>query len=258
MHITLTDRIAVVTGGSKGLGYAIAQRYAQCGASVVIAARGEDALRQAQDRISRDTGARIVSVACDIATMDGVQKLYDAAMDSFGRVDIVVNNAGESRAQAFAQVCDAVWQEDLDQKLFAAIRLSRLVWPQMTVRRWGRIINVLNTGAKAPRAESMPTSISRAAGMAFTKALSLEGAPHNVLVNALLVGRIESDQWVRKAKASGQNLDDLLAAMGKTIPMGRVGTAEEFAASACFLASDWASYLTGTAINVDGGLSPVV
>ena len=258
MEISLTGRTAIVTGGSKGIGYAIAHRYAQCGASVVIAARGQDALVQAADRIVQETGAKVAYAACDVATMAGIQQLYDTAMDNFGQVDIIVNNAGVSRAKAFDQVNDAVWQEDLDQKLFAAIRLSRLVWPQMTERKWGRIINVLNTGAKAPRAQSMPTSISRAAGMAFTKALSAEGAAHNVLVNALLVGKIESDQWVRKAQDNGQPLQELLATMGKDIPMGRVGTAQEFAAAACFLASDWASYITGTAINVDGGLSPVV
>jgi NAD(P)-dependent dehydrogenase (short-subunit alcohol dehydrogenase family) len=163
-----------------------------------------------------------------------------------------------SRAGPFEASSDADWQADLDLKLFAAIRLSRLVWPQMKARQWGRIINVLNTGAKAPGLNSLPTTASRAAGMAFTKALSLEGAPLGILVNALLVGRIESDQWVRQAAAQGRELDEVLAQMGSKIPMGRVGRADEFAATACFLASDLASYIAGAAINVDGGASPVV
>jgi 3-oxoacyl-[acyl-carrier protein] reductase len=149
-------------------------------------------------------------------------------------------------------------QHDLDLKLFGAIRLTRLVWPQLKERRWGRVINVLNIGAKAPRAGSAPTSISRAAGLALTKVLAGEGAPHNILVNAMLVGFIESDQWVRRAKAQDRPLADVLADMGKDIPLGRVGTAQEFASLACFLASDAAGYITGTAINVDGGRSPVV
>jgi NAD(P)-dependent dehydrogenase (short-subunit alcohol dehydrogenase family) len=130
----------------------------------------------------------------------------------------------------------------------------------MTAKRWGRIINVLNIGAKAPGAASAPTSVSRAAGMALTKVLAGEGAPHNVLVNALLVGVIESDQWVRRHAASASNvpLEDFIAELGRPVPLGRLGKAEEFANTACFLASDAAGYITGTAINVDGGRSPVV
>ena len=153
---------------------------------------------------------------------------------------------------------DEQWQEDIDLKLFAAIRLTRLAWPHMQAKQWGRIINVLNIGAKAPRAASAPTSVTRAAGMALTKVLAGEGAPFGILVNALLVGFIESDQWVQRAEKTGVPLAEFLAKMGKEIPMGRVGTAQEFANAACFLASDAASYITGTAINVDGNRSPVV
>jgi NAD(P)-dependent dehydrogenase (short-subunit alcohol dehydrogenase family) len=142
--------------------------------------------------------------------------------------------------------------------LFAAVRLIRLVAPQMKERRWGRIINVLNIGAKAARPNSMPTSLSRAAGMAMTKALSHEFAPHNVLVNAMLVGIIRADQHVQRAKRTNVPLDDYYKAHDKEIPIGRVGEAEEFANLACFLASEQGGYITGTATNVDGGRSPVV
>jgi NAD(P)-dependent dehydrogenase (short-subunit alcohol dehydrogenase family) len=128
----------------------------------------------------------------------------------------------------------------------------------MKERRWGRIINVLNIGAKAPRAGSAPTSITRAAGLALTKVLAGEGGPHNVLVNALLVGFIASDQHVQTAKRTGVALEDYVSARAKGIPLGRIGRAEEFANIACFLASDAGSYITGSAINVDGGSSPVV
>src|SRR6476661_9960988 len=117
-------------------------------------------------------------------------------MAAFGKVDIMVNNAGTSRAGPFEAMSDELLQSDLELKLFAAVRFCRLVLPQMKERRWGRIINVLNIGAKAPRGGSSPTSISRAAGMALTKALSHEFGPHNVLVNAMLVGFIEADQHV--------------------------------------------------------------
>lgn len=180
-------------------------------------------------------------------------------MNVFGKIDIVVNNAGIAQTGPFASISDEIWQADFDLKLFAAIRLTRLVWPQLVERRWGRVINVLNIGAKAPKAASGPTSVSRAAGMALTKVLAGEGAPHNVLVNALHVGLIDSDQWVREhAQAGSGSYDDFLADMAKGVPLGRVGTAEEFANVACFLASDLASYVTGTSINVDGNMSPVM
>jgi NAD(P)-dependent dehydrogenase (short-subunit alcohol dehydrogenase family) len=200
----------------------------------------------------------VIGIAADVGTAVGVQKAYDGAMAAFGKVDIVVNNAGTSATGPFEKLTDEVMQSDLELKLFAAIRLCRLVWPQMKERRWGRIINVLNIGAKAPRPNSMPTSLSRAAGMALTKALSHEFAPYNVLVNALLVGFIEADQHVQAAKRANIPLADYYKAREKEIPLGRIGKAEEFANLACFLASDAASYVTGTAINVDGGRSPVV
>jgi 3-oxoacyl-[acyl-carrier protein] reductase len=179
----------------------------------------------------------------------------------FGKVDIVVNNAGISHAKAFDTVTDEDWQGDLDLKLFAAIRLCRLALPGMRERKWGRIVNVLNIGAKAPGANSTPTSVSRAAGLALTKAMSQENAQHGVLVNAMLVGLIESDQWQRRHKAAndGKTYQQFIDGMAKgRIPLGRMGKAEEFARMACFLCSDAGSFVTGVAINVDGGASPVV
>ena len=124
-------------------------------------------------------------------------------MADFGKVDIVVNNAGISHAKPFDTVTDEDWQGDLDLKLFAAIRLCRAALPGMRERKWGRIVNVLNIGAKAPNANSTPTSVSRAAGLALTKALSQENAQHNVLVHAMLVGLVERDQWRRRHATSG-------------------------------------------------------
>jgi NAD(P)-dependent dehydrogenase (short-subunit alcohol dehydrogenase family) len=258
MEINLKGRTAIVTGGSKGIGYAVATRFANSGADVAILARGREALDQAVDAIRSKTNAKIVGVQADVAVASDVQRAYDDVMKALGKVDILVNNAGVSRAMAFEKLTDEILQADLDQKLFAAIRTIRLVAPQMKERRWGRIINVLNIGAKAPRANSMPTSLSRAAGMAMTKALSQEFAPFNVLVNAMLVGFIEADQHVQTAKRTNVPIDDYYKAREKEIPLGRVGKAEEFANLACFLVSDAGSYITGTATNVDGGRSPVV
>lgn len=260
MDINLNGKTAVITGGSLGLGRAIATRFADSGGKVVIGARGQDSLDEAKAAILEVTGQEIVAVRADVSTAEGCAALIDVAEAAYGHVDILVNNAGTSARGPFLEVDDAAWQSDLDLKLFAHVRLSRRVLPGMAERRWGRIINVLNIGSKAPQAEGSPTAVSRAAGLALTKVLAGEFAPHNVLVNAMLVGKIRSNQWVKRhAKAHDERpLDDYYAELGKAIPLGRYGTEQEFADLACFLASENAGYVTGTAINVDGGLSPVV
>jgi 3-oxoacyl-[acyl-carrier protein] reductase len=260
MDIRLDGRTALITGGSKGLGLATAIAFAEAGAEVAILARNAEALEAARALIGRGAKGAVAAFACDVTDPSAIQRGYDAVMSAFGKVDILVNNAGTSQTGKFEDITDATWQADLDLKLFAAIRLARLVLPQMRARRWGRIINVLATAAKAPRAASAPTSVSRAAGMALTKVLASEGASDNVLVNALLVGRIVSDQIARRHRTEGTNvpLAAYIREHGTGIPLGRMGEAEEFANLACFLASEAASYVTGTAINVDGGLSPVV
>ena len=257
MDITLTGRSAIITGGSKGLGLAMATRFAAEGADVAIVAREQKAIGEAVTAIRKTAKAKVAGISADIGKAAEVQRAYDEAMRAFGRLDIVINNAGTSQTGAFEALTDEVMQRDLDLKLFGAIRLTRLVWPQMKERRWGRVINVLNIGAKAPRAASAPTSVSRAAGLALTKVLAGEGAPHNILVNAMLVGLIESDQHVQRAKRTGVALDAYIANHAKNIPLGRMGKPEEFANLACLLVSDAAAFVTGTAINVDGGASPV-
>jgi NAD(P)-dependent dehydrogenase (short-subunit alcohol dehydrogenase family) len=258
MEISLAGRAAVITGGSKGVGLAVARRFAASGADVTIMARGRAALDRAIETIRVTARGRVAAVQGDVAAAADLQRLHDDAVASFGKIDILVNNAGTSRSAPFDQLTEDMWREDFDEKLFAAIRLTRLVWPQMKERRWGRIINVLNVGAKAPRPASAPTSVTRAAGMALTKVLAGEGGPHNVLVNALLIGIIEADQHARTAARLGIELQDYMKQRSAEIPLGRPGRAEEFANLACFLVSEQGSYITGTAINVDGGLGRVV
>ncbi len=259
MNISLKDKVALITGGSKGIGLAVAQAFARSGAAVAIVARGAEALQAAQASLVGE-GLHARNYVCDVSNASEIDAVFGKVVSDFGRVDILVNNAGTSRAMAFEAATDEIWQADLDLKLFAAIRLSRLAWPGMKERRWGRIINVLNTAAKAPPGASAPTSVSRAAGMALTKVLAHEGGDHNILVNALLVGLIVSDQWVKRHASTAPDVtfDDFTRNLARGVPLGRMGTAEEFANLACFLALDLGSYITGTAINVDGGRSPVV
>ena len=258
MEVSLAGRTAVITGGSKGIGLAIATRFAASGADVAVIARGRGALDEAAKTIGAGAKGKVAAIAGDVGVAADIKRAYDEAMTAFGKIDIIVNNAGTSRTGAFEDITDEIWRDDFDQKLFAAIRLTRLAWPGMKSRKWGRVINVLNILAKAPRKGSAPTTISRAAGMALTKVLSHEGAPHNILVNAMLVGFIESNQHVVRAAKEGIELSEYVARRTKDIPLKRIGKAEEFANLACFLVSDQASYITGTAINVDGGHSPVM
>jgi NAD(P)-dependent dehydrogenase (short-subunit alcohol dehydrogenase family) len=260
MDIRLDGRSAVITGGSKGLGLAMAERFAASGADVAILARTPETLAEAKQKVAAGAKGKVMTVSCDVSKAADIRRAYDAVMSELGKVDIYVNNAGQATRGPSEELTDEIWQADLDLKLFAQIRFCRLVFPQMKQRRWGRIIPVLNIGAKAPGADSAPTSVSRAAQMAFTKALSQEGAPYNVLVNSLHVGVIVSDQIKRRYDRERPNVsfEQYVAEAGKGVPMGRMGRAEEFANVACFLASDAASYVTGCAINVDGGRSPVV
>jgi 3-oxoacyl-[acyl-carrier protein] reductase len=263
MEVRMDGRVAAITGASTGLGLAMAKEFAASGGSVALIARKPDVLATAKAEVAKllGKGAKVEAYSCDVSKAQPIAETFAKITADLGKVDIVVNNAGISHAKAFDTVTDEDWQGDLDLKLFAAIRMIRLALPGMRERKWGRIVNVLNIGAKAPNANSTPTSVSRAAGLALTKALSQENAQHNVLVNAMLVGLIESDQWQRRHAAVGNNqtYQQFLDGMAKgRIPLGRMGKAEEFARMACFLCSDAGSFITGVAINVDGGASPVV
>jgi NAD(P)-dependent dehydrogenase (short-subunit alcohol dehydrogenase family) len=258
----MDGRVALITGSSRGLGRAMALEFAASGAHVCIVARRKDVLEQTREEVEAAGDGKVCACVADVGKADEIQRLVATAEKALGPVDVLVNNAGASRRMPFEEISDALWTEDLELKLFGAIRTARLVFPGMKQRRWGRIINVLNTGAKAPAGGGAPTAVTRAAGMALTKVLAGEGAPHNVLVNSMLVGRIESDQWYNRWQDGdqSQSYEEYLADMASDLklPMGRLGTAEEFANLACFLCSDAGSYINGCAINVDGGMSPVV
>jgi len=265
MDLGLDRRVALITGGSQGIGKATALRLAAEGASVAICARGQDLLEAAADEIRRETGGRVLPVVADISRPDEVKRLVGAVIRDLGDIDILVNNAGTSATGPFLDTDDESWTRDLDVKLFGAIRCIREVVPHMQSQRWGRIVNLTNLAARAPAARSVPTSVTRAAGIALTKALSKEYAADNVLVNTVCIGLIKAGQHERRyslALASDPNLtmDQFYDRMAQRAgnPMGRVGETREAADVITFLVSERASYITGVAINIDGGTSPVV
>jgi len=265
MDLGLTGKVAIITGGSDGIGKAAAQRLAAEGARAVIVARRREGLEEAAQDIQKATGGVVLPVQGDVTDPETVNRTMEMALSNYGRVDILVNNAGTSMARAFEAVSEADWEADFNLKVWGAVRFIRAVIPEMRKVGGGRIINVTNLGGRTPGAASMPTSISRAAGIAITKGLSKDLAKDNILVTTVCIGLIKSGQNRRgyeREKATNPNLslDEFYASRAKArgIPLGRVGEAHEAGDVIAFLASERASYLTGIAINIDGGTSAVV
>ncbi len=265
MEMGLDGKVAIVTGGSEGIGKAAAQRMAGEGANVIIVARRQDVLDAAADEIRTFTEGEVLPLSADVTDKDTAARVVNTAVERYGRVDILVNNAGTSMAKGFEDVSDDDWELDFELKVWGAVRLIRASIPEMRKVGGGRIINVTNLGGRTPGANSMPTSISRAAGIAITKGLSKDLARDNILVNTVCIGLIKSGQHQRRYDARIVNepdldMDDFYAqlASGRGVPLGRVGEGSEAGDVIAFLASERASYLTGVAINIDGGASAVV
>ncbi len=258
MDLELGDKVVVVTGGSSGLGAALVLALVAEGARVAFCARNAQEVQALVDEIAA-SGREVLGVPVDVTETGDLERFVATVIKRWGRIDALVNNAGSSSAVRFDEQTEATWDDDLDLKLRAAIRLIRLVLPHLRAAGGGNILNILNILARAPDAESTPTSVSRAAGLALTKALSKELGPELIRVNAILIGWVRSGQWERWAAAEGIAVDDLYARLGsgRGIPLGRVGRAEEFADLGAFLLSARSSYITGVAINFDGGASPI-
>ncbi len=264
MDLELGGKVVLVTGGTDGLGLSLAAQLVAEGASVAVCGRDEERLRSAETRLRGGSGGsggsgEVIAQRADVTSPADLESFVEAAVARWGRIDGVVHNAGRASAGRIDVVDDAAWAADIELKLMAATRLTRLTLPHLRASR-GSILFTLSITAKAPPGASEPTSVSRAAGMALMKALSKELAPDGVRVNAVLIGLVESGQWERAAAGSGTGIGDFYerTARDSGVPLGRFGRAREFGDLGCFLLSARASYLTGTAINLDGGLSPAV
>ena len=263
MDMGLTGKVAVITGGSDGIGKAAAMSLAHEGVKVVICARRPENLEKAAQEIKAATGSEVMTVPTDITSPADIDVLFEKVVEAHGRVDILVNNAGTSAAGVFDTVSDETWKYDFELKVFGAIRCSNKVIPLMKSQGGGRIINITTLGGKAPAAGSVPTSVSRAAGIALTKEMSKDYAKDNILVNTVCIGLIKSMQHERRWEAANEKdsnitLDAWYEEMGKNVPLGRVGDAKEAGDLITFLVSDRAAFITGVSVNIDGGASPVV
>ncbi len=263
MDLGLKGKVALITGGSEGIGRATARRLVQEGSHVAFCARRPDVLRGAADEIrsAATHDARVLEVQADVTQPAQVEQFVEQAAREFGRIDILYNNAGTSAAHPFESVDDDYWQRDLDVKVFGAIRCCRLVIPHMRRQGGGAIVNLTHVGAKQPGARSLPTTLSRAAGIALTKALSKEFAPENIRVNTICVSLIRSAQHERRwgqQREKYPDIEQFYTELGRNIPVGRVGYAEEVADLVAFLVSERAAFITGASVNIDGGVSGVV
>ena len=257
MDLGLRGKVALVSASSKGLGRAIAEELAAEGASLAICARGADALRATAGDIRKKTGAKVIDVAADVSDPEGVERVTTAAFREFGRIDILVTNSGGPPSGAFESFSPEAWNDAARLLLMSTVNLTRVVLPGMKERRWGRVLNVTSIAAKQPIEGLMLSNSLRAGVIGFARTLANEVARFGITVNNLLPGYTRTDRVEQLARAAGEksgaDSKEAFAKWEKEIPMGRLGEPREFAALAAFLASERASYITGSSISVDGG-----
>lgn len=260
MDLGIAGKVAIVTGGTFGIGRAAAERLAAEGAKVAIVARTQSDLDRVAAEISDASGGEVVGVAADVSDEASVRAMVDAVANRWNRIDMLVNNAGTSSAAAFTDMSNERVMEDFTLKVMGAIYCTRHTLPYLK-RNGGAICNTTTPGGKAPREAGQPTALSRAAGISLTKSWSKEFAADGVRVNTVCVGVLKSRQHYRRWEANQRpdyTLEDHYEAAGGRVPLGRVGEASEAGDVIAFLCSERASYVTGAAVNVDGGTSPVV
>ncbi len=258
MELGLTGRVALVTGGSKGIGRAVADGLAAEGCRLALAARGEDALREAAEALGAK-GAEVLTVAADLAEPDAPRRVLEEVVARFGRLEILVNNAGAIRGGDFLTTPAEQWADDWRLKILGYVRMAQEAIPAMRPGRWGRIVNVIGAAARNPATTYMAGGIANAGLINFTRALADLGAPDGILVNAVSPGATATERWDRlaaqQAAAQGKSVEAFRADAARQQPLGRIGRPEDVADLVVFLASERASFITGASITVDGGAS---
>jgi NAD(P)-dependent dehydrogenase (short-subunit alcohol dehydrogenase family) len=261
MDLGLDQRACIVTGASRGIGLATARKLVREGAWVLLVGRGGDHLAAAARECAGR--GRAESMALDVTAPDAGKRLVEACVERFGRVEVVVNNAGFSESRALEDLTDEEWQAQWEVHVMAPLRLLRAAVPGMAERGWGRIVNVSSSSGKRPGQRNVAYSVTKAAELSLSRAFADRYADRGVLVNSVTPGPVSSELWMapggladQVAEARGITREEVLEATAAGVPLGRFGTEEEIAGVIVFLCSDVASYVTGAAWSVDGGTVP--
>ncbi len=258
MELGISGRVALVTGGSKGIGRAVAVGFASEGCRIAIAARGAEALRETAESLGAK-GAEVLTLTADLAEPDAARRVVEAVVARFGRLEILVNNAGAIRGGDFLTTPAEAWADDWRLKILGYVRMAQAAIPVMRTGHWGRIVNIIGAAARNPATTYMAGGIANAGLINFTRALADLGAPDGILVNAVSPGATATERWDRlvaqQAQAQGQSVEVLRAEVAGKQPLGRIGRPEDVADLVLFLASERAGFLTGASITVDGGAS---
>ena len=264
MDLGLQGRACAVTGASSGIGRATALALVREGASVLLVGRREQPLEEVARECQRADG-RAETLALDVTAPDAGERVADAMLSSFERIDVLVNNAGTSSIRTLDQLTDAEWQTQWELNVIGPMRLMRAVAPQMAQRGWGRIVNVCSSSGKRPSSTNMAYSVAKAAELSLSRAFADLYAGQGVLINAVAPGPVGTDLWMapggmadQAAEAQGKSRDEVLAATAGRSPLGRFSTGDEIAAVITFLCSDAPSNVAGAAWSADGGTVPVI
>lgn len=259
MKMELEGRVALVTGGSKGMGRATAAALAAEGCEICLLARNPGTLEEAAAAITEQTGREVLTVVGDVARAELAQETVDAVMARFARIDILVNNAGGPPMGSFLDHDEAAWNVALRTNFLSVVGFTQAVTPHMMANTWGRVINITSTLAKEPTGRMVLSASARAAVSAFSKSVSAEFAPHNITINTVCPGGVLTDRLVglieAGAASSKISYDEQLQASQSLIPMDRFAAPEEIADVIVFLASERGSYVTGVSLMVDGALT---
>lgn len=258
MDLGIMGRVAIVTGASRGIGRAVAERLCGEGANVALCARNRESLAEAQRALEAIGGGRVLIVDADLTEEAAARRAVEAAASAWGRIDILVNNAGAAQGIPFEELTEELWLENLQLKLFGYLRMARLVLPHLRRNKWGRIVNIAGLAGLQPSPLSMPIGLNNAAILNVMKALADQEAAHNILVTTVCPGPILTDRQTQLlqdlARTKGITLEAAQLEATNAIPLRRMGRPEEVADAVAFLASERASYITGGVVILDGGL----